>query len=514
MYDAIVIGSGFGGAMAAHRLVHAGWRVLLLERGDWVPRGPEAGDPRATLVLGPYYSKESAYQSGDAGISPDVGSVFCVGGPSVFYGGTSFRFRIDDFAPPPEIVGTSGAAWPFDYHDLEASYGESERLLGISGEDGDDPTRPPRSTPYPQPPPRPAAVSEVFRDAARSLGLNPFPLPLAINFSGTHGHNQCVHCRTCDTYACKVDAKNDTGTAVVAALLDRGLELRTQVAVTRLVADGRRITEVQAVDRARGERVSFRARYVILAAGALATPHLLLASGLDRLNPAGRAVGAFLMRHCSAMTFGFCNFRPDPAKVFHKNFAVLDYYFGDPKTWRHRQARIGSIQQITTPPAALMKSGMPRWTDPVPMGGFCEHLTSALVIAEDEPRASNRVFVDPSAVDAVGLPRLRLEHRYTRRDASRRRMLVRRAKRILRRCGAWSFYTYNIKTFSHALGTVRMGVDPASSPLDGSCRFRGLENLLVVDGSTFPTSAAVNPSLTIAAIALRAADRLVTGDSS
>lgn len=514
MYDAIVIGSGFGGAMAAHRLVRAGWRVLMLERGEWVPRGPQAGDPRATLVLGPYYSRESAYRAGDGGWSPDIGSVFCVGGPSVFYGGSSFRFRVDDFVSSPEIVGTSGAAWPFDYHDLEPYYDESERLLGVSGDDADDPTKPPRRNPYPQPPPRPAAVSEVFRDAARKLGLNPFPLPLAINFSGQHGVSPCVHCRTCDTYACKADAKNDTGVAVITPLLERGLELRTGMAVTRLVADGRRVTEVQARDRATHELESFRARHVILAAGALATPHLLLSSGLDRVNPAGRAVGAHLMRHCCAMTFGFCNFRPDPTRVFHKNFAVLDYYFGDPGTWRYKKSRIGSIQQITTPPAALMKSGMPRWTDPVPMGGFCEHLTSALVIAEDEPRADNRVSIDPSWVDPVGLPRLRIQTRYTRDDERRRRMLVRRAKRILRRCGAWSFYTYNIKTFSHALGTVRMGPDAASSPLDGSCRFRGLDNLLVVDGSTFPTSGAVNPSLTIAAIALRAADRLVTGEST
>ena len=143
--------------------------------------------------------------------------------------------------------------------------------------------------------------------------------------------------------------------------------------------------------------------------------------------------------------------------------------------------------------------------------GFVEHLSSALVIAEDEPRPENRVTIDPGDRDPFGLPRLCIEHRYTRADEERRRLLYRRTKRVLRRVGAWSFYTHDIKTFSHALGTVRMGPDGTASPLDGDCRFRGIDNLLVVDGSALPTAGGVNPSLTIAAVALRAADHLVRG---
>ena len=211
------------------------------------------------------------------------------------------------------------------------------------------------------------------------------------------------------------------------------------------------------------------------------------------------------------MVTGFCNFRPDPEKVFHKQLIVFDYYFGDRATRRHADRRIGTIQQVTTPPHLLMKSHMPRFLEPVPMHGFAEHLSALLVMAEDEPSASNGVAIDPDEPDRFGVPRLRVSHHYSRSDLRRRALLVRRAKRILRRVGAWSFHTHDIKTFSHALGTVRMGPDDGS-PLDGDCRLRGVRNLLVVDGSALPTAAAVNPALTIAANALRAADRLVKED--
>ena len=428
---------------------------------------------------------------------------------------TTAAWRFDSAKPTSRPIrrssGGSGARWPFAYDDLEPFYAEAERLLDVAGDDAGDPTRPPRSAPFPQAPAPLARVSESFARAARSLGLSPFPLPLAINFASNNGRKPCEACRTCDTYACAVEAKNDLAVAVIAPLQKRGLEVRTGIAVTGLTAKDGRITDVRAWDRSRGESVSFQGRHVVLAAGTLASPHILLASDLQRLNPAGHAVGRYLIRHCAAMVFGFCNFRPDPDKVNHKQLAVLDYYFGDRGTRRFQDRRIGSIQQISTPPHQLMKAHMSGFWERVPLGGFVQHLTSALVMAEDEPLEENGVTIDRTSIDAVGLPRLAITHRYTRRDEQRRRMLVQRAKRILRRVGAWSFYTHNIKTFSHALGTVRMGEDPATSPLDGFCRYRGIENLVVVDGSALPTGGGVNPSLTIAAIALRAAGHLVDG---
>lgn len=495
--------------MAAHRLVRAGWRVLLIERGGWVPRGPSRRNPRATVEYTSFYSSECAYRCLAGGEACRIGGIFCVGGPSVFYGGASFRLREEDFKPGPDIVNGSRAAWPIEYPDLEPYYGEAERILGVAGDDRDDPTRPPRSAPYPQPPPPLAPISRRFRDAALELGLHPFPIPLAINFSRNNGRPACDQCRQCDTYACALEAKNDTDVAVVAPLRERGLEVRANTAVTRLVESRGRVTEVIARDRDTGETLSFRGRHVLLAAGAVASPHLLLASGLERLNPAGRAVGAYLMRHACAMVFGFCNDRPDPGRVFHKHLAVADYYRGDRSAAAGASQRLGCIQQISTPPHVLIESRAPFPFRGVPLHGFVEHLAGALVIAEDEPRAENRVAVDRSEMDPIGLPRLDITHAYTPADEARRRGLVRRARQILRGVGAWSFYTHEIRTFSHALGTVRMGPDPAASPLDEWCRFRGIENLRVVDASAMPTSGAVNPSLTIAALALRSADHLV-----
>jgi choline dehydrogenase-like flavoprotein len=150
----------------------------------------------------------------------------------------------------------------------------------------------------------------------------------------------------------------------------------------------------------------------------------------------------------------------------------------------------------------------------IPLHGFVEHLAGALAIAEDEPQAANGVRVDWSERDAIGLPTLEIRHAYSMGDEARRRGLVRGARRILRGLGAWSCYAHPIATYSHAVGTVRMGRDQSAAPLDEWCRFRGLENLRVVDGSVMPTSGAVNPSLTIAALALRAADHLVREDSA
>ena len=514
MYDAIVIGSGFGGAMAACRLVHAGWRVLLLERGERVTRGMQVRDVSATMELSPHYSKESAYRSlDDATYEPDFAGIFCLGGQSIYYGGASLRFRERDFAPDPEIVGASGARWPFGYQEIEPYYGEAERVLGVAGDDTGDVTRPPRSTPFPYPPPPLAPVSERFAAAARDLGLTPVRLPLAINYAPDNGRKACDACRLCDAYACAIEAKNDLDVAVLGPLEGRGLEIRTGTVVTALCTDGRSVTEIRAWDKARNEAVRFAGRHVILAAGALASPHLLLASGLDRANPSGHAVGRYLTRHCSAFIFGFCNDRPDTDKVFHKQLALFDYYFGDPHASRGAATRrLGSIQQITTPAEGLMKihlSGISSVWRRVRLSGFMEHLIAALVIAEDQPQEQNGVALDNSHLDAFGLPRLCVSHRYTAADEWRRRVLLRRARSVLRRAGAWSSYAHSVKSFSHGLGTVRMGVDPATSPLDGECRFRGIDNLLVVDGSALPTAAAVNPSLTIAANALRAADALI-----
>ena len=497
-FDAVVIGSGFGGAMAAWELVAAGKRVAMVERGGWVERGPENWAGEGAFVRTPAYAKDSAYRVLQGRAWGEQNLCTCVGGPSVYYGGSSFRFREGDFTPAPEIVATSGAAWPFGYHTLEPFYTLAEGLLGVAGDAAADPTEPPHSAPYPHPPAPLAAPSRRIDQAARSLGLHPFPIPLAINYAAEGG---CQRCTTCDAFACAVGAKNDVATRMVPELILRGMKLPTRTVPVRLVEEGDRISAVECRNRTTGEPVVLRAASFVVAAGALATPHLLLASGLERLNPAGDAVGRYLMRHCNAMTYGLFPRNPNPGNEHHKQVAIHDFYFGTTDKDAPR-GKLGNLQQVMGPPAAMLEVGLPK---PLARLGapVVGHMTGLLSIAEDQPRRDNGVTVDMGALDAWGLPRMSVTSLYSPRDLAARAALVRRAKRILRRAGAWGTVTWKVTTFSHVVGTVRMGDDERTAPLDPECRFRGLENLYVTDGSCFPTSAGVNPSLTIAANALR-----------
>lgn len=511
-YDAVVIGSGFGGSMAARQLVRAGQRVLMVERGDWVPRGPRNWAPGSTVDLTPHYSRETPYGvTGDD--QGEVGLYACVGGPSVFYGGVSLRFRQEDFRPDPEIVGDSGAEWPLDYGDLETWYTEAERILDVAGQPGADPTEPPRSAPYPQELPELSTASRRMAEAARRLGLSPFPLPLAINYRAPEngGRQACARCTTCDTFACAIGAKNDLATVLLPRLLEEGLELRSRTVAVRLEEQGGRVRTLRCVERDTGRRLSFRARRFVLAAGALGTPHLLLASGLEALNPGGWAIGRHLMRHRNAIVFGVFPHPPDPVGEFHKQVGIHDYYFDAAGNGRVGGRKLGAIQQVQTPPVELVRQHMPELLRYV-MDPRVDHLGGLLVIAEDQPRPENRLELDPRRADRFGLPRARIVHRYTRRDRAAGRALARRARRVLREAGALFFYVHQIRTFSHAVGTVRLGPDPSGAPLDGHGRFRGVENLWVVDGSVLPTSAGLNPSLTIAAFALRAGERMARED--
>ena len=489
-WDAIIIGSGFGGAMAAHALVMAGQRVLMLERGGWVARGPDNWGAQGVGLATSHYNRESPYDVSSEGRSYQAGAWNCVGGQSVFYGGASFRFRESDLSSDAEVVGDSGAEWPFTYDDIEPFYSQAELLLGVSGDTGEDPTDPMRSAPFPQPPATLSAQSQVIAEAARRLGLHPSRIPLAISYVPDDTRRACMRCGTCDGFACAAEAKNDLATGILPNLIAHGMTLRANTVCVRLVREGSRIAAVEYVDRVTGQRGRVSAERVLLAAGALATPHLILASGLAHVNPAEDAIGRYLTRHRNAAVFGVHARQPNPERAFDKQIAIFDFY--------HRG---GSLQQLT-PPRDLVRAYLPvGFRD---AGALLVAYSSGLVvIAEDEPRRDNGVSLGRTKSDRFGLPRLRVRHSYSARDERMAALLVRQAKRVLREAGARLTWVHRIETFTHALGTVRMGVDPHRAPLDGHGRYRGLENLYVVDGSALPRSAAVNPSLTIAANALR-----------
>jgi choline dehydrogenase-like flavoprotein len=501
-YDALVIGSGFGGMMAAHALVHAGLRVLMLERGDWVVRSPRSWQGDQVGPLGEHFHTESPYDVYDDRGRSTAGAFFCVGGPSVFYGGVALRFRAEDFESNPDLEAGSGAAWPYSYSDLEPYYLQAERIIGVAGVAGVDPTEPSRSGSYVEPPAPLAPVSARIAAAARELDFNPFPLPLAINHGAAPQRNRCIGCGTCDGFACAIGAKNDLAASVLPDLVERGLELRPRTVVQRILVDRGQVTGVVAQDIRSEKPTVYRAKRVVLAAGALASAHLILASGLQRHNPGGHVIGRYLMRHLNRVVFGLFSSPPAPDARFHKQIAIHDLYFGDPSA-RHR-GKLGGIQQVGTPPASLVRQQV---AGPLGCVGarLSGYTTGLLTIAEDQPQFENRVTLDARHTGRDGLPRLVISHRYSSRDDAASRVLLRAARNVLRRAGAWACYQHQIRTFSHAVGTVRMGRDPRTSALDHFGRFRGVDHLYVLDGSFMPRSGGVNPSLTIAANALRSA---------
>ena len=503
--------------MAAWPSVMAGKNVLMIERGDWVARGPQNRGADGFFALTPAYSADAPYQVLAGGEGDTLGTIACVGGASVFFGGVSLRLRERDFEPEPEIVGDSGAEWPYRYRDLEPFYSKAEQLLGVAGTVGQDPTEPWRSETYPQPAAKPAPMADRVARAARSLGLHPFPLPLAINYTATASRQACVACNTCDGFACSVHAKNDLSVAIP-DLQARGLRLETNTMAVRLATNGPRVAEVECVDRVTLQPRRFAGRMVVVAAGALATPHLLLASGLDRMNPAGEAIGRYLMRHCNAIVMGWFVRKPAPRNEFHKHLGIHDFYYGHPSI-ASPTGKLGCIQQFGTPQTDYVMGLTGGWIERHTSGwrqsaaravagtvlpSIVRRISGLIAIAEDKPSGANCVALAPGARNRFGMPTATITHRYDSRDLAARDALVGAARRILREAGAAPvMFPYNIQTFSHAVGTVRLGVDPKRSPLDERGALRGVDNLFVTDGSALPRSGGVNPSLTIAANALR-----------
>lgn len=508
-WDLVVVGTGFGGSMVALAAVQAGLRVVLIERGRWVDRDESAWDPQSILLKRKYRSK-SPFET--PGFGPVRGRHYpdeAVGGKSVFYGAASCRLREADFHLRRQYpdLGPEVVDWPIAYNDLAPFYDEAERLLGVVGVGGADPTEPPRSCEYGASPPPFSSPSRRLAEAAESLGLRPFPLPLAINFAQSNGRRPCVQCMTCDLFPCKIGAKNDLSVTVLPAAIQAGATVLHSTIALRLTMDRDAVTGVECVDSATGRRFTVSARLCIVSAGAISSAALLLASGLGEIERSGRWVGRYLMRHCSGIVIGIFASRTNPEQVFHKQVSITDYY------WGHGDGRPpggpwGMIQGLQVPPPEYIAA-----MGGIPIGTIgaktADRQVYMLCLAQDLADSDNRVVIDPSKTDLYGAPIPRLFHRYSRRDRGARGALYDVAAGVLRRAGALVRVRKPIDTFSHALGTCRFGSDPDSAALDPWCRFFGVRNLFVVDSSFMPSSGGVNPSLTIAANALRVGRHIV-----
>ena len=493
-YDIIIIGSGAGGGTIAHALADSAARILVIERGDFVPEEEENWDPEAVWRHLRYRVSERWLDRHGREFQPYTH--YCVGGNTKFWGSVLYRLRREDFEAVDHADGVS-PAWPIDYDTLAPYYDRAERLYQVRGQHGVDPTEPPRG-PYPhQPVPHAPAMAEIV-GRLRAVGLHPSPLPLGVLRPGEPGG--CVLCNTCNSFPCKIHAKSDADTCCIRpARLRPTLTLWTNAFARRLLTDnsGRKIEAVE-VDR-NGETCRVGAPLVIVSCGAVNSAALLLRSASAK-HPAGLAnssglVGRRYMAHLATMMQGFHPFRRNET-VFQKTVGINDFYLhgpdgGYPLGQIQSQGRTHGVMAQTVAP------WIPLWA----YDAWVSRGVDWLVMSEDLPREDNRVMVDSDG-------RIRLDYRPNNLTPHRR--LVSEMKRILRRLGFWVVvaHSHRDRNTTHQCGTVCFGTDPRSSVLDVYCRTHDLDNLFVVDASFFPSSAAVNPGLTIAAQALRVADHI------
>ena len=485
-YDVVVIGSGMGGATCAWALARRGATVLVLERGERLPREPQNADPREVFLRRRYKPAEIWLDGSDPArtarrFAPGVHYV--VGGNTKVYGASLPRFRESDFEATEHSDGVS-PAWPFGYQELEQYYVEAEALYRVHGTTGEDPTEPWRSAPYPYPAlPHEPYIADLA-DRLRARGVHPASNAMGIDL---RAGGSCIRCRTCDGFPCPFGAKSDAETCALDPAIATGhVDLMTGARVRRIVAGhGRRVDHL-VVETADGERTVRGDRYV-LAAGAVNSAALLLASA-DESHPNGLGnrsglVGRNFMMHNNAHVAAVDLDRRNDV-TFAKTLSVNDWYH-----------ELGALQLIGKVQGVMMKS----WATkaPLPMlNALAGRSVEWLVMTEDLPHRHNRVQL---AADG------RIVVRRAALNTTTHRRLHRRAVELLRGAGYDVVFTqwFDIAMNSHQCGTVVAGSDPTTSVLDPWCRVHELDNLWVVDGGFFPSSAAMNPALTIAAQALR-----------
>ncbi len=494
-YDVIIIGSGAGGGTIAHALSSTPARILLLERGEFVPQEPENADPTAVWKHLRYRTPEHWLDGEGREFRPYTH--YCVGGNTKFWGSVMYRLRREDFQEVAHADGVS-PAWPIDYETLAPYYDRAERLYQVHGEGGGDPTEPPRG-PYPFAPVAHAPRMAEIVGELRRMGLHPSTLPLGLLRPGEP--DGCLLCNTCNSFPCRHHAKSEADVCCVRPATQRPtVTLWTGAFAHRLLTDpsGRRVEAVE-VER-HGERLRVEAPLVIVACGAVNSAALLLRSASDR-HPDGLAnssglVGRRYMAHLATMMQGFNPLRRNDT-VFQKTVAINDYYLRGPDT----DYPLGQIQSQGRTHGVMAQIVVP-WIPLWAYDAWVARGVDWLAMSEDLPDDQNRVTVERDG-------RIRLWYRPNNLKAHRR--LVRETKRILRKLGAWAIveHSHYAQNTTHQCGTLCFGTDPRRSVLDTWCRAHDVENLFVVDASFFPSSAAVNPALTIVAQALRVADHLV-----
>ena len=511
--DVIIIGTGAGGGTLAYALAPTGKKILLLERGGYVPREKKNWDPRSVNVEGHYQTQEEWRDRDGKPLHPHTN--YYVGGNTKFYGAALFRLRQQDFGEIRHHGGIS-PAWPISYADLEPYYTRAEILYQVHGERGVDPTEPPASAPYPHPPVSHEPRIQALADAFAAQGYRPFHVPLGIMLDEQDAaRSRCIRCDTCDGFPCLVHAKSDAQVCCVdPALQNSNVQLVTGAQVTRLETSptGREVTRVH-VERDGAHEV-YTADIVVVAAGAINSAALLLRSA-NHNHPRGLAngsdvVGRHYMGHVNSVLMAVSKC-PNPT-VFQKTLAVNDFYFGS-EDWDFPLGHISFVGKLD---GVTLSGGAPAIAPGWTLDLMAKHSLDFWMTSEDLPQPENRVTIDRDGRIVLAY-RPNNEEGHKRLKAKLERMMQEQSK-----CGVHGrdchvgLFARNLFVgqriplagVAHQCGTVRFGSDPKSSALDVHCRAHEVDNLYVVDASFFCSSGAVNPALTIMANALRVADHL------
>ena len=502
-YDFIIIGTGAGGGTIARELARTGRRILILERGGFLPRERENWDADAVFAEKRYLAKERWFDKHDQPFEPYTH--YWVGGNTKVYGAALLRLREFDFGAVRHFGGLS-PAWPISYRDLEPYYTRAEQMYSVHGVRGADPFDPPASSPYPRPPLDPEPRMKELYDDITALGYRPFPAPLGVRLNRADPGEAPVVLSQFDGYPDLTEVKADAHVVGIKPVL--GLEhvtLLTGAYVERLATDpsGRSITEVHAV-RA-GRREVFRGDVVIVACGAINSAALFLRSASER-HPHGLAnrsgqVGRNYMCHHNGCFIAVTQ-TPNPSP-FQKYFAMTDFYRDAPDA----SFPLGAIQLMGKPDRGTLAWLRGEKMPGVSMDEIVPRTIDFFLTAEDLPSPDNRITLRDDGSIRVSYTRTNPEA-YDRLEAKLADLMTRVEDRRGRAAPEFFSAPLGVNGVSHQNGTLRFGTDPADSVLDVNNKAHELDNLYVVDGSFFPSCGAVNPSLTIMANALRVADHL------
>jgi choline dehydrogenase-like flavoprotein len=505
-YDVIIIGTGAGGGTLAHRLAPTGKKILLLERGDWLRREVDNWDSRAVFVRSKYKAKEEWLCEDGTPFHP--GQHYYVGGQTKFYGSILFRLRECDFGEVRHHGGIS-PAWALSYEDFAPYYDEAERLYHVHGQQGEDPTDPARSGPYPYPAVSHEPRIQKLADDMERAGLTPFHLPVGVLLDEQNPRGSaCVRCSRLDGFPCLVNGKADAQIcAVEPALHYENLTLATNAKVERLETDatGRTVTGV--VVNREGRFESYSADVVVVSCGAVNSAALLLRSASD-LHPSGLAnssdqVGRnYMCLQNSAMIA--ISLEPNQT-LFQKTLGLNDFYYGADDY----EFPLGHIQMLGKSDGNMLRAGAPWFAPGLALEYTARHAIDFWLTSEDLPHPDNRVLVERSG-------QIRLHYRDY--DLEPHKRLLAKLKALLPQLGCHPALIPNqvirderipVAGVAHQCGTVRFGDDPETSVLDTNCKAHDMDNLYVVDTSFFPSASAVNPALTAMANAMRVGDHLI-----